>query len=86
VEDQTSVEKASNVMLRGAPTGVEVEIKKGIMIGIGIGIGVETVICLESEIDLETVIRRERKYMTMHVVVIELGIISLVKIEIKTKI
>jgi len=84
VEDQTSVEKAFNVMLTGAPTWVEVEIKKGIMIVIGIGIGIETVICLESVIDLETVIRREKKDMTMHVVVNEQGTISLVKIEIKT--
>jgi hypothetical protein len=88
VEDPTLVERAFDVMLRGALTGIEVEIEKGIMIMImkGIGSGIEMVIGLESVIDLVTMSRRGKEDMTIHVVMIEQGTFSLQEIEIKSKI
>ena len=79
-------EKAFDIMLRGALTGIEVEIEKGVMIMIGIGIMIEIAIGLESVIDHVTVSWREKEDMTIHMVMIEPGTCSFQGIEIKIEI
>ena len=88
VEDPTLAEKAFDIMLRGALTGIEVEIEKGVMIMIGIGIMIEIAIGLESVIDRVTVSWREKEDMTIHMVMvmIEPGTCSFQGTEIKIEI
>ena len=74
------VVKVFDVILKGAWIGIGAGIEKGIMVMIRTIFGIETLI------DLEIMIEREKEDMSVHVIMIEQGIVSWIEIEIKTEI